>query len=142
MGNMGNIIRFGISIDSKLLKNFDRLIVKKKYTSRSEAIRDLIREGLVELEWKEETRETAGAVTLVYNHDARELVGRLVDIQHQMQKLIISSVHVHLDDHHCLEVLVVRGKSKDIKKAADQLIGVKGVIHGKLTMATTGKRLT
>lgn len=139
---MADTTRFGVSIDSKLLKIFDRLIAKKKYASRSEAIRDLIREELVELEWKDETKETAGTITLVYNHEARELVDRLVDLQHQLQGLIVSALHVHLDEHHCLEVLVVRGKSRDIKSAADHLIGVKGVIHGKLTMATTGKRLT
>lgn len=138
---MGEIVRFGVSIDSRLLDSFDKLVARKKYSSRSEAIRDLIRDQLVELEWREDGAESLGTITLVYSHEARELTDRLIDLQHHMHGLIISTLHIHLDKHNCLEVLVVRGKTANIKKAADQLISTKGVKHGKLTMATTGRQL-
>jgi CopG family nickel-responsive transcriptional regulator len=138
---MGDTVRFGVSIDSELLKHFDRLISRKKYGSRSEAIRDLIRVELVELEWSEDGAESLGTITLVYSHEARELSDRLIDLQHRMEGLIVSTLHIHLDKHNCLEVLVVRGKTGNIRSAADQLISTKGVKHGKLTMATAGKHL-
>ncbi|MDP2645341.1 MAG: nickel-responsive transcriptional regulator NikR [Desulfobacterales bacterium] len=139
---MSGISRFGISINSSLLEAFDKLIGAKGCTNRSEAIRDLIREHLVENEWQEEDRETVGAITLVYNHHLRELPEKLAELQHQDFNFIISALHVHLDEFNCLEVLVVKGQSRNIKKIADRLIGTKGVKHGKLTMTTRGKDLT
>ncbi|GFP20967.1 CopG family transcriptional regulator, nickel-responsive regulator [Candidatus Hakubella thermalkaliphila] len=138
---MGETIRFGVSIDSQLLDSFDRVIADKKYTTRSEAIRDLIRDYLVELDWKTEDKEVVGTVTLVYNHETRDLTAKLAQLQHRLHSQIISTLHVHLDQHNCLEVLVVRGKSNEIQEVADQLIGTKGVKHGKLTMTTTGNEL-
>lgn len=131
--------RFGISLDATLLKDFDSLISKKGYANRSEAIRDLIRDSLVREEWEEDNRETVGTITIVYSHNTRELVDVLTDLQHRFYTSIISSLHVHLDGHNCLEVLVIRGKGKDIKKIADRLIGTKGVKHGRLSLTTTGK---
>lgn len=133
--------RFGISLDATLLKDFDGLISKKGYVNRSEAIRDLIRDSLVREEWEEGNRETVGTITIVYSHNTRELVDVLTDLQHRFYTSIISSLHVHLDGHNCLEVLVIRGKGKDIKKIADRLIGTKGVKHGRLSLTTTGKDL-
>ncbi len=133
--------RFGISLDSSLLKSFDGLIVKKGYLNRSEAIRDLIRDSLVKEEWKYGNKETVGAITIVYSHDTRELTDTLIEIQHQHHVSVISSMHVHLDHHNCLEVIVVKGKGAVIKGIADKLIGTKGVKHGKLTLTTTGKHL-
>lgn len=138
---MSEISRFGVSINSKLLESFDKLISQKGYTNRSEAIRDLIRENIVENEWKEGNRVTVGAITLVYGHELRELTERLTDLQHQDFNSILSTLHIHLDEHNCLEVLVVKGMSKDIRRIADRLIGTKGVKHGKLTMTTLGKDL-
>lgn len=138
---MAELTRFGISIDTKLLKQFDRLIATKGIANRSEAIRDLIRAALVETEWETSDAETVGTVTLVYDHHTRDLGEKLDHLQHEHHDAIVSTVHVHLDHHNCLEVLVVRGKSGDIKKIADMLIGTKGVKHGKLTMTTTGKEL-
>ncbi|MEK6690954.1 MAG: nickel-responsive transcriptional regulator NikR [Nitrospirota bacterium] len=135
------LIRFGISLDATLLKDFDGLISKKGYVNRSEAIRDLIRDSLVREEWEEGNRETVGTITIVYSHNTRELVDVLTDLQHRFYTSIISSLHVHLDGHNCLEVLVIRGKGKDIKKIADRLIGTKGVKHGRLSLTTTGKDL-
>ncbi len=136
-----SIKRFGISLDSSLLKSFDGLIVKKGYLNRSEAIRDLIRDSLVKEEWKYGDKETVGAITIVYSHDTRELTDNLIEIQHQHHISVISSMHVHLDHHNCLEVIVVKGKGTVIKRIADKLIGTKGVKHGKLTLTTTGKHL-
>ncbi|NMC72797.1 MAG: nickel-responsive transcriptional regulator NikR [Geobacteraceae bacterium] len=138
---MGEIVRFGISIDDKLLKSFDRLLEEKGYLNRSEAIRDLIRASLVELKWEKGEEETVGTVTLVYNHHVRDLSDKLTEQQHAYHEQIVSSLHVHLDAHNCLEVLVVRGKAREVKKIADELIGVKGVKHGKLVMTTTGQEL-
>jgi CopG family transcriptional regulator, nickel-responsive regulator len=134
------LARFAISIDRKLIDRFDRSLSEKGYTNRSEAVRDLIRDSLVEGEW-ESDKEVVGTITLVYNHHTRELPDTLNDIQHDSYNSIISNLHVHLDHHNCLEVMVVRGKSSVVKKIADRLIGTKGVVHGKLTMATTGKNL-
>ena len=135
------VTRFGISLDEILLKKFDDLIRKKGYSNRSEAIRDLIRDALVMEEWEGTTGETVGTITLVYSHEKRELLDLLTRLQHLHHDLIISSMHIHLDEHNCLELIAVRGKAEDIKRIADRLIGSKGVKHGKLTLTTTGKRL-
>jgi CopG family nickel-responsive transcriptional regulator len=138
---VSELIRFGVSMDSQLIKKFDTLIGRKGYATRSEAIRDMVRDSLVEQEWASEDREIVGTITIVYNHHTRELGHALTDMQHKTFDQIISALHVHLDAHNCLEVLVVKGKSTEIKKLADRLIGTKGVKHGKLTMTTTGKEL-
>jgi CopG family nickel-responsive transcriptional regulator len=136
---MEKIVRFGVSMDSRLLKQFDKYINQKGYANRSEAIRDLIRSNLVEEEWEVGTGETVGTITIIYNHHKRELTDTLTNIQHKYYASMISTMHVHLDSHNCLEVLVVKGKAREIKIIADRLIGTKGVIHGKLTTATLGK---
>jgi CopG family nickel-responsive transcriptional regulator len=138
---MSEISRFGVSINTKLLESFDKLITEKGYPNRSEAIRDLIRDHLVENEWKEENRETVGVITLVYSHELRTLTDNLASLQHHDYKAIISTMHIHLDEHNCLEVLVVKGKNKNIKNISDRLIGTKGVKHGRLIMTTLGKGL-
>lgn len=138
---MGTTVRFGISLDEKLLTSFDQLIEEKSYMNRSEAIRDLIRAALVEERSSSDEAESVGTVTLVYNHHVRDLSDKLTEHQHTHHDRIISALHVHLDAHNCLEVLVVRGKVREIKKIADELIGVKGVKHGKLVMTTTGEDL-
>jgi CopG family nickel-responsive transcriptional regulator len=138
---MGKTVRFGISLDEKLLANFDQLIEQKSYMNRSEAIRDLIRATLVEERLGSEEQEAVGTVTLVYNHHVRDLSEKLTEQQHSHHDQIVSALHVHLDAHNCLEVLVIRGAVRDIKQIADELIGVKGVKHGKLVMTTTGIEL-
>ncbi len=138
---MGETVRFGISIDDELLDRFDTLVSEKGYANRSEAIRDLIRDALVEQTWEDGSEETVGTVTLVYNHHVRDLSDRLTEQQHNHHHEIVSALHIHLDAHNCLEVLVVRGKAAVVKKIADELIGVKGVKHGKLVMTTTGSAL-
>ena len=138
---MSYLVRFGVSIDHELLENFDDLVTAKRFANRSEAIRTLIRDHLVELKWREEDVEAVGTVTIVFNHKLRELTEKLTGLQHRYHGPIISSLHVHLDEHNCLEVLVVRGKTSLIKAIADELIGIKGVKHGQLTMTITGKDL-
>lgn len=138
---MGTTVRFGISLDEKLLQSFDQLIEQKSYMNRSEAIRDLIRASLVEEKCGFEDQEAVGTVTLIYNHHVRDLSDKLTEHQHSHHDQIISALHVHLDAHNCLEVLVIRGAVNKIKQIANELIGVKGVKHGKLVMSTTGEDL-
>ncbi len=135
---MPRVTRFGVAMDSKLLFKFDDLISKKGYSNRSEAIRDLVRNNLVEEEWKLGNKETVGTVTIVYSHAVRELTDVLTELQHHYHNEIISCMHVHLDAHNCLEVLAVKGKPQRIKKIADMLIATKGVKHGRLVMTTKG----
>lgn len=138
---MSELTRFGISIDDRLLKRFDALIADKGYGNRSEAIRDLIRAALVEEQWAREDEETVGTVTLVYDHHTRELSDKLTEQQHSHHHAIISALHVHLDARNCLEVVVVKGKTREVRRLADELIGTRGVKHGKLVTSTTGKDL-
>jgi len=138
---MGNISRFGVATPKALLEKFDSLISKKNYPNRSQALRDLIRQALVEEEWKLKNKETVGTVTFVYNHHIKEISDVLTDLQHHYCKEIVSCLHVHLDRENCLEVLVLKGKAEKIKDIADRLIVTKGVKHGKLIRTTTGKEL-
>jgi CopG family nickel-responsive transcriptional regulator len=133
--------RFGVSMDDILLGKLDTFIKRKGYANRSEAIRDFVRENLVEEEW-ETGKPVVGTVTLIYDHDALELPKKLTDLQHHFHKEIISTTHIHLDEHNCLEILALKGKGEKVKAIADRLIAAKGVKHGKLVMTTTGKGLS
>ena len=135
---MSKLVRFGISLDQELLDKFDRLAKERNYTSRSEAFRDLMRQELVHKQWQE-GKEIAGAITLIYDHHKRELVNKLMDIQHDFGTTIISSQHVHLDHSNCLEIIAFKGSPKQAQRLADSLRSVKGVKHGTLSMSTTGK---
>ena len=130
--------RIGVAIDRDLLRLFDRHISGRGHTNRSEAFRDLIRGELVETAW-EADREVVGTITLAYDHHVHHLNEKLTGVKHDFHKNILSTLHVHLDHDHCLEVLVVRGKAAEVKKVADTLISIKGVKHGKLTTSTTGQ---
>jgi len=138
---LSELIRFGISMERDLLDRLDQEIVKRGYPNRSEAIRDLVRAQLVELEWSQEDEEVAGTVTIIYNHHVRGLSDMLLELQHDHHEMIISVMHVHLEHDHCLEVMVIKGKAAEARELAGRLIGVKGVKHGKLTISSTGKRL-
>lgn len=139
---MEKTIRFGVSLNSKLLGSFDKLIKEKKYTSRSEAIRDLIRENLVEYEWSAGKEETVGTINIVYDHHKRILSDVLTHIQHDYHEYIISATHVHLDHDNCFEIIMVKGKPKEMREIANKIISTKGVKYGKLTIATSGKELS
>ena len=138
---MSELIRFGVSIENHLLEQFDRLIQQRNYSNRSEAIRDLIRNELVHEEWRDEEAESVGTVTIIYDHHVRDLNNVLTSVQHDFNEQIISTMHVHLDHHNCLEVMAVKGTTKKIRQIADQLISIKGVKHGKLVMTTKGQRV-
>ena len=135
---MSKLVRFGVSLDQDLLGKFDRLVREKSYTCRSEAFRDLMRQELVQKQWQE-GKEIAGAITLIYDHHKRELVNKLMDIQHDFGTIIISSQHVHLDHRNCLEIIAFKGSPQQAQKLANSLKSVKGVKHGTLSMSTTGK---
>src|SRR5580692_11810645 len=138
---MSDLSRIGVAIDANLLKKFDHLIASRGYTNRSEAFRDLIRDELVEKMWERPDAHVVGTVTLVYDHHVRMLNEKLTDMQHDHHKSILSTMHVHLDHDNCLEVLVVKGKAKNVQKIADALISTKGVKHGRLILTTTGAEL-
>ena len=133
-------IRFGVSIPEKLSKQFDEHIRKRHYSNRSEALRDLIRKELVQEE-VEQNIEVVGVVNILYNHHRRELTERLTDIQHNYYRIVLSSMHIHLDHDNCIEVILLRGKSREVKQLAEELIAAKGVKHGSLNLTSTGKSL-
>jgi CopG family nickel-responsive transcriptional regulator len=137
---VSELIRFGISLERSLAKKFDEKIKAKGYINRSEAVRDLIRQDLVEQEWRL-GREVAGAITLIYDHHQRALLNKITDIQHDFQQVIISAQHIHMDHSHCLEIIAVKGSPQDVQKLADTLKAVRGVQHRTLSMSTTGKGL-
>lgn len=137
---MSTLVRFGVSLEKELLQKFDKRLKEKKYTNRSEAIRDLIRDDLVKKEWHE-NKVVTGAITLVYNHHKRELVNLLMDIQHDYHDTILSTQHLHLDDDNCLEIIVIKGKAKQVEELYLQLKSAKGVKHAGFAEATTGKEV-
>jgi CopG family nickel-responsive transcriptional regulator len=138
---VAGITRFGVSLEGRLLAKFDRMIGRKGYANRSEAIRDLIRESLVREQWEIGDGDAVGTLTLVYDHETRELEERLTELQHAHYQAIVSTLHVHLDAHHCLEVLVLRGRAALLKSIADRLIGTRGVKHGTFSATAEGKAL-
>ena len=135
---MSGLSRIGVAIDSDLLKKFDDLIERRGYTNRSEAFRDLIRDALIETTAARPDSVVVGTVTLVYDHHVRKLAERLTDMQHERFHNVLSTLHVHLDHDHCLEVMVLKGKAAAVQKMADALISTKGVMHGRLTITSSG----
>jgi CopG family transcriptional regulator, nickel-responsive regulator len=133
---MENVTRIGVSLEPDLLSEFDSLVESKGYTTRSEAIRDLIRNALVEEQWTNSEADVVGTITLVYDHHKCNVREKLIEIQHAHHSNISSTIHIHLSMEQCLEVLVVWGKVREVKHLADAVISVKGVAFGKLTMAS------
>lgn len=138
---MADLERIGIAIGKDLLVEFDELIERRGYTSRSEAIRDLIRRELVDEFSGSPGAEVYGTITLIYDHHTRLLPEKLTELQHQYHDAILSSVHVHLDHDNCLEVILVRGESALVQKLANALIATKGVEHGRFMLTTSGRNL-
>jgi CopG family nickel-responsive transcriptional regulator len=134
---MSHIERVGVSLEKELLGAYDKLISAKGYQSRSEAIRDLIRQQLSSSRLKNDKAEAVAAVVLVYDHHATALMERLTELQHSHLLQTISSLHVHLDHHDCLEVIVLRGKVGEINKMGEKLISIKGVKLGRLNLLAT-----
>lgn len=139
---MGKLARFSVAMDEELLSRFDDLVARRgNAVNRSEAVRGLVRDALVDAEWEDSAGEIVGTITMVFEHHASDLADRLDALQHAHHERIISSMHVHLDAHNCLEVIVVRGTSAQVRSIADGLLGTKGVKHGKLVSTTTGMHL-
>ena len=138
---MSELSRIGVAIDTDLLARFDNLIARRSYHNRSEAFRDMIRDELVETAWESPDSEVVGTVTMVYDHHVRLLSDKLIDMQHDHHDLVLSALHVHLDHHNCLEVLVVKGRAGSIRHLADALISTKGVKHGRLTITAAAGEL-
>jgi CopG family nickel-responsive transcriptional regulator len=132
--------RFSVSLEEKLLAIFDDHIKAHSYNNRSEAIRDLIRKAFVKEEW-EADKQVMGVISLVYDHHQHKLQEKVTLVQHDYHHHIVSTTHVHMDHHNCLEVIVVRGKAKEVKELADQLSALKGVRDANLAMSSTGKAL-
>ncbi|MDD4956850.1 MAG: nickel-responsive transcriptional regulator NikR [Candidatus Omnitrophica bacterium] len=139
---MGKVVRFGVSLEKELLSKFDAVLKKEKYPTRSEAIRDLVRDKLVKKEWGDVRGDVAGTITLVYDHHKRELLNTLTDLQHDHHGIIISAQHVHLDHNNCLEIIIVKGRYSEIDELASCLKSAKGVKFGHLSLATTGKNIS
>jgi CopG family transcriptional regulator, nickel-responsive regulator len=131
---MGVLSRIGIAVDSALLKRFDRLIGRQGYTNRSEAFRDLIRDQLVNERTATPEAVVVGTITLIFEHHAHCVTEKLTELQHAHHELVVSTSHAHMDHDSCLEVLIMHGKSAQVAQFADQLIGLKGVQHGRLVM--------
>ena len=139
---MGRLVRFSVAMDEDLLARFDDLVGRRgNVVNRSEAVRDLVRDALVDAEWEDSAEEIVGTITMVFDHHASDLSEKLVSLQHAHHDRIISSMHVHLDAHNCLEVIAVKGTSGQVRAIADGLLGTKGVKHGKLVSTTAGRHL-
>ena len=135
-------MRIGVSLPANLLNRFDEIISLRGYSSRSEGIRDAIRNYIVDYEWMSQQKgDRVGTITLIFDHSQRGLVDELTDIEHAYSKLIESSLHVHLDEKNCLEVILVRGESQDVKNIVEKMMALKGVKHVKLTTTSPGEGL-
>ena len=138
---MGNIERVGVSLDQDLLARFDELIEKQGYANRSEALRDLIRARLDQEQLAKPSTEAVAGIFLVYDHHTTNLSTKLNRLQHNHLLHIITSTHIHLDHHNCLEIIILKGKVKEIQKLADQMTCLKGVKLSRTNIMTTGKEL-
>ena len=132
--------RTGVSLEEDLLKEFDRLIDRRGYQNRSEAIRDLIREALL-AESVDSNKPVVGTLTLVYDHHVPNLSQKLTEAQHGAGAMVLAATHVHLDHHYCLEVIIMKGRSKEIQAIADRMLALRGVELGKLVLTNSGKAL-
>lgn len=137
---MGEAVRFSASLSEDLLSALDNYLDQKGYKNRSEGLRDIIRDNLVKQEVIA-NRDVVGVLTIVYDHHVRELTQTIIEEQHNSTADVISSMHVHLDHHNCLEIIVVKGKGAVIQKFSDRIIGIRGVKHGNLSITSTGKDL-
>ncbi len=129
------LVRFSVAIGGELLQKFDRYREEHRYPNRSEAVRGLMRAALIEEVVGQEESEAMGVVTLIYDHHAGTTAERLTEIQHGQLERVVTTTHVHLDEHRCLEVILLRGRTGEIRELADNLIGTKGIETGRLVLA-------
>lgn len=138
---MSDLVRFSVSLEAGLAQQLERLVRGSRYTNRSEFVRDLIRQRLVQQEWVDARQAVVATITLVYDHHQRELLDRLMKIQHDYTDHVLATTHVHLSHNMCAEMIMVRGKPAGIQRLADELGKQRGVLHAALSMATTGAKL-
>jgi CopG family nickel-responsive transcriptional regulator len=138
---MEKTVRFTVSINAELLEAFDKARKDKAYTNRSKAVRDLIVDFIIGREWEASEAPVMGSLTLLYSHEAHGLLDRLTEIQHKWHENVVSTMHLHIDEHNCMEILALKGLPSEIKVVADSLTSCRGVKHGKLVMSTTGKKI-
>ncbi|MDA8165579.1 MAG: nickel-responsive transcriptional regulator NikR [Desulfobacteraceae bacterium] len=132
--------RFSVSLEQKLLDRFDQFIGEQRYPNRSEAVRDLIRKALVRQEWQAD-KEVMGVISLVYDHHHHQLQETITELQHGFHRQIVSATHIHIDEINCLEVIIVRGKARQVQELAERLTVLRGVKDGNLAMSSTGGEL-
>lgn len=133
------VTRFSVSLPPDLLAEFDRRVAEKRYDTRSKALADLMRDALQRDEWEDDQVEVLGAVTIVYDHHTRGVADRLTDIQHDFHDHIVSTTHVHIDHNRCLEIILLRGPIRDVRRVGDSLTSARGVLHGKTLFVATGR---
>lgn len=138
---MSNLVRLSISLESALLVQLERLVKQRGYTNRSEFVRDLIRERLIQQQWADKRQEVLGTITVIYDHHARALVDRLIEIQHDHHEQILATTHVHLSHDWCAEMIMLRGNAGRVQQIADRIRRQRGVLHAELTMSSTGEPL-
>lgn len=131
--------RFGISMEGHLLRKFDHLVKQKGYENRSEAVRDLVRDALIQHSWEQDEQIVAGSILLFYDHHQRNLLDELTKLQHDMHDNIMATTHFHLDHNNCLELIIVKGRAKDIQQLSNKMTSLKGVHYGKFTVSPVGK---
>src|SRR4051794_33230638 len=135
---MSELVRFTVSLEGDLLESFDRYIAEQKVATRSEAVRQLVRETLTAHAWAEDAADAAATLTIVYDHHRTALMEKLLELQHRHAELVVSTMHVHLDHDHCLEVIVLRGRAGALQRMAAELKGLKGIHQGQLVLARSG----
>ena len=138
---MSELVRLSISLERPLLKQLERLVKGSGYANRSEFIRDLVRQRLVEQQWSDSRQDVVGTITMVYDHHTRQLTDKLVGIQHDHHDNILASTHVHLSHDLCAEMIMIRGSATRIRQITDRLRQQRGVLHAELAMSSTGERL-
>jgi CopG family nickel-responsive transcriptional regulator len=138
---MSELVRFSVSLEKPLLAKLESLVKGSQYTNRSEFIRDLIRQRLVQEQWADKRQEVVGTITLIYNHHSHRLNDKLIDIQHDHHNNVLATTHVHLSHDLCAEMIMVRGGAGRIQKIVDGLRQQRGVLHAELAMSSTGRRL-
>jgi len=136
MAKKDDTIRFTVSLPSGLLRELDKRVGGKGYASRSEFVRDLIRDQILETRWSDSAEDLVGVLTISYDHHQRGLTQRVLDAQHSAYVNILCSTHVHLDHHNCLEAIIIKGKPKDIENIRTQIGGIRGVKFAKLSKAS------
>lgn len=136
---MSDLVRFSVSLEADLLEQFDRYCQEGKFATRSEAIRQLVRESLTAHAWESDAQDAVATLTIVYDHHRTHLTERLLELQHRHTDMVVSTMHVHLDHDNCLEVIVLRGRAGSLQKIASELRGLKGIHKGQLVLAKTGE---